>query len=55
MTTSFSYMHCDVPPEMRLDEWHSARTRARRAAEIHARRERRKARMAHLRRLGGAR
>jgi hypothetical protein len=48
--TGFSYVHCDVPSDMRLDQWHVARNRARRAAEMSARRERRKAIVANLRR-----
>jgi hypothetical protein len=39
-----------VPSEMRLDQWHFARNRARRATEIRARRDRRKATVAKLRR-----
>ena len=48
--TGFAYMHCDVPSDMRLDQWHFARNRARRAAAIHARRERRRAIVDNLRR-----
>jgi hypothetical protein len=48
--TGFAYMHCDVPAGMRLDEWHVARVRARRAAQIDARRERRRALVGNLRR-----
>jgi hypothetical protein len=51
--TAFAYMHCDVPAGMRLDQWRLARNRARRAAEIHARRERREALVANLRRCVG--
>jgi hypothetical protein len=53
--TGFAYMHCDVPAGMRLDEWRRARNRARRAAEINARRERREALVANLRRCIGQR
>jgi hypothetical protein len=53
--TGFAYMHCDVPTGMRLDHWHAARNRARRSAETHARRERRKALAATLRRWSGLR
>jgi len=48
--TGFAYVHCDVPAGMRLDQWHHARNRARRAAAIRARRERRNAVVANLRR-----
>jgi hypothetical protein len=48
--TGFAYVHCDVPADMRLDQWHAARNRARRAAAIRARRDRRKAILASLRR-----
>jgi hypothetical protein len=48
--TGFLYVHCDVPTGMRLDQWHFARNRARRAAVIHARRQRRAALVANLRR-----
>jgi hypothetical protein len=48
--TGFAYVHCDVPAGMRLDQWHFALNRARRAAAIHARRERRKAIVENLRR-----
>ena len=47
--TGFAYVDCDVPSDMRLDQWHFARNRARRAAAIHARRERRRAIVANLR------
>jgi hypothetical protein len=53
--TGFAYMHCDVPAGMRLDQWRIARNRARRTAEVHARRERRKALLANLRRCTGRR
>jgi hypothetical protein len=48
--TGFAYVHCDVPSDMRLDQWHFARNRARRDAEILARRVRRGAVVANLRR-----
>jgi hypothetical protein len=25
--TGFAYVHCDVPSDMRLDQWHFARNR----------------------------
>jgi hypothetical protein len=53
--TGFAYMHCDVPAGMRLDQWHAARNRARRSAEMRARCERRKALVADLRRWTGLR
>jgi hypothetical protein len=46
--TAFAYVDCDVPPDMRLDEWRRAQNRARRAAKTDARRDRRKARIANL-------
>ena len=51
--TGFAYMHCDVPAGMRLDEWRRARNRARRAAEIDARRARRRALVDNLRHCVG--
>jgi hypothetical protein len=53
--TGFAYVQCDVPAGMRLDQWHAARNRARRSAETRARRERREALVAHLRRWTGVR
>jgi hypothetical protein len=53
--TALAYVHCDVPAGMRLDEWRRARNRARRAAEIDARRARRTALVANLRRWIGQR
>jgi hypothetical protein len=53
LTASFAYVHRDVPASMTLDEWRRARNRARRAAESEARRERRAARLATLRRCIG--
>jgi hypothetical protein len=47
---AFTYVHCDVPPGMRLDEWRRTRDRARRTAKADARHDRRKARAASLRR-----
>jgi hypothetical protein len=47
--TAFTYVDCDVPPGMRLDEWRRARNRARRTAKTDARHDRRKARAAGLR------
>jgi hypothetical protein len=53
--TAFAYVHCDVPASMTLDDWRRARNRARRAAEIELRRERRAALVASLRRCIGQR
>jgi hypothetical protein len=53
--TAFAYVHCDVPAGMTLAEWRRARNRARRAAEIEARRERRAALVMSLRRCIGLR
>ena len=53
--TAFVYVHCDVPAGMTLDEWRLARNRARRAAELDARREGRGALVANLRRWIGQR
>jgi hypothetical protein len=53
--TAFAYVHCDVPVGMKLDEWRSARNRARRSAEIDARRARRTALVPNLRRWIGQR
>jgi hypothetical protein len=53
--TGFAYVHCDVPTGMRLDEWRCARNRARGAAEMAARRERREALVANLRHCVGRR
>ena len=47
--TAFAYVHCDVPASMTLDEWRRSRNRARRAAGLDARRERRAALVANLR------
>jgi hypothetical protein len=55
LPASFAYVHCDVPASMTLDEWRRARNGARRAAESEARRERRAARVATLRRCIGQR
>jgi hypothetical protein len=51
--TAFAYVHCDVPATMTLDEWRRARGRARRAAAVELRRERREALVANLRRCIG--
>jgi hypothetical protein len=53
--TAFAYVHCDVPTSMTLDEWRRGRNRARRAAELDARRERRAALVATLHRCVGRR
>jgi hypothetical protein len=53
--TAFMYVHCDVPASMTLDEWRLARIRTRRAARLSARRERRAALVANLRRCIGQR
>jgi hypothetical protein len=53
--TAFAYLHCDVPASMTLAEWRRTRNRARPAAEIERRRERRAALLAHLRRGIGQR
>ena len=53
--TGFAYVHCDVPAGVTLDEWRRVRNRARRAAEIAAHRERRRALVAHVRRCIGQR
>jgi hypothetical protein len=53
--TAFAYVQCDVPASMTLDEWRCARNRARRAARLDARRERRAALVANLRRWIGRR
>jgi hypothetical protein len=50
---AFAYMQCDVPAGMTLREWRLARSRARHAAEIDARRRRRAALVANLRRCIG--
>jgi hypothetical protein len=47
--TAFVYVHCDVPARMTLDEWRLGRNRARRAARLDTRRERRAALVANLR------
>jgi hypothetical protein len=51
--TAFAYVQCDVPASMTLDEWRLAGNRARRAARLDARRERRAALVANLRRCVG--
>jgi hypothetical protein len=51
--TAFAYVNCDVPACMTLAEWRRGRNRARRAAEIAVRRERRAALVAKLRRCTG--
>jgi hypothetical protein len=53
LPASFAYVHCDVPAGMTLAEWRLARNRARRATEIEARRDRRAALVATLRRCIG--
>jgi hypothetical protein len=53
--TAFAYVHCDVPASMTLDEWRLARSRARCAAAIELRRERRAILVANLRRCIGRR
>jgi hypothetical protein len=53
--TAFAYVHCDVPASMTLDEWRLGRNRARRAARLGARRERRPGLVANLRRWIGQR
>ena len=52
--TAFTYVHSDVPADMRLNEWRIARDRARHAAESAARRARRAALVASMRRCIGA-
>jgi hypothetical protein len=49
------YVHCDVPASMTLDERPLAGNRPRRAARFDARRERRAALVANLRRCIGQR
>jgi hypothetical protein len=53
--SAFAYVQCDVPSDMRLDEWRRERNRARRAAQLEAHRARRRALVAHLRRCIGRR
>lgn len=53
--TAFAYVHCDVPASLTLDEWRLARNCGRRAARLDARRERRAALVANLRRCVGQR
>jgi hypothetical protein len=53
LPASFAYIHCDVPANMTLPKWRVVRSRAHRAAENDARRERRAGRMARLRRCIG--
>jgi hypothetical protein len=53
--TAFGYVHCDVPASVTLDEWRRARNHARLAARLEARRERRAALVANLRRWIGQR
>ena len=53
--TAFAYVHCDAPAGMTLAEWRRARDCARRAADIDAHRERRRALVANQRRCIGQR
>jgi hypothetical protein len=53
--TVFAYVQCDVPASMTLADWRVARSRAHRSAELEARRERRAAVVANLRRCIGRR
>jgi hypothetical protein len=53
--TAFAYVQCDVPASMTLDEWRRAGNRARRAARLDARCERRAALVANLRQCIGRR
>ena len=46
--TAFAYMQSDVPAGMTLSEWRVARSRARRTADLDARRQRRAALVAKL-------
>jgi hypothetical protein len=52
---AFLYVQRDVPVGVTLDEWRLARDGARRGARLDARRERRAALVAHLRRWIGRR